>query len=568
VLNLTSFETFFEEKRPFFLEGTEIFDFELDGDIPYYSRRIGSAPSFPGSYHSLKISEIPDRTTILGSAKLTGKSKKGLSVGLISGLTAKESAKATDEEGNDKDIRVVPLSNYLASRIKREFKEGTTIAGGAFSLVNRISQDSASRELQPASAMSGGLDLLHHWDNRNYFFEVKTIASRLNGSSDAILRKQLAHNHRFQRPDAGHLEVDSLKESLTGHGGLIRIGKKGGNFNFSVMGHYRSPGLNLNDMGYIRQSDFFGERALVSYDMNEPGRWIRNYTIQFFQEALWSFGGENTRNQTGFNFSAMNQKLLRFGCYFGYNFSHLDTRVLRGGPALMIDPQYYMGFYIGSNNTRDLYGNIQIGHTAFGLKNYSQENFRISLTWMPLKKLRFTGILYLDQERYHQQYVTTLYANNTSEYIVGNINRHTSSVTFRGELFLTPELSLQYYGSPYYSVGKYEAFSRVNKASSKEINDRLEQLDLRLDPVSWNYYFNDDPEHYGFPDPDFSFLQFRSNLVFRWEYKLGSTLFLVWSHDRSGYESVYNPVRNIVGDLFGMEGNHTFMVKLNFWFSL
>jgi hypothetical protein len=288
VLNLTSFETFYEEKRPFFLEGNEIFDFELDGDIPYYSRRIGSAPLFPDYYESHDISDIPNRTTILGAAKLTGKSRKGLSVGVMNGLTAEEYAVATDEGGNEKEIQVAPLSNYFSSRIKREFKEGSTIVGGTFSLVNRISPDSAIDLLKPRAAISGGLDFLHYWNNKNYFIEVKSIASQLQGTAGSIIKKQMGPIHRYQRPDADYLEVDSLKEQLAGHGGLVTVGKKGGKINFNLTGQYRSPGLNLNDMGYIRQADFLGESANVSYKMNDPGKWIRNYTLSVFQEARWS----------------------------------------------------------------------------------------------------------------------------------------------------------------------------------------------------------------------------------------------------------------------------------------
>ena len=568
VLNLTSFETFFEEKRPFFLEGNDVFDFEIDGDIPYYSRRIGSAPSFTSTYDGWEISEIPDRTTILGAAKLTGKSKNGLSVGLVNGLTARESGQAADEAGLEKQIEVSPMSNYLATRLKREFKEGNTIVGGVFSLVSRISPDSVSSRLLPTNAISGGLDLLHQWKNRNYYLEVKTVASQLNGSTEAMLQKQLAHNHRYQRPDADYIEVDSLKEHLSGHGGLIRVGKKGGKWNFHLQGQYRSPGLNLNDMGYIRQSDYIGQRSEISYDMNEPGKWIRDYFLQIYQEALWSFGGENTGNQVGFQFEARNNHLWWFKLYLQHDFSTLDTRELRGGPALRNDGKSIMALSVGSNTAKDLYAAVGYQHKAFGIKQSREDYLGVSLTWLPVKRINLSGLAHFNQQRYHQQYINTLAGNTTEEYIVGNIDHHTTSLTFRAELFLTPELSLQYYGSPYYSVGKYDAFRRVNQASEKDINKRLEFLDLTYDPTHDRYSFDRDSEAFEFENPDFSFMQFRSNLVFRWEYKLGSTLYVVWSYDRSEWLSNYNPVRDIFGDLFGIQGNHVFMVKLNFWFSI
>ncbi|MCK4745478.1 MAG: carbohydrate binding family 9 domain-containing protein [Bacteroidales bacterium] len=568
VLNLTSFETFFSEKRPFFLEGNDVFDFEIDGDIPYYSRRIGSAPSLSGNYEGWTLTETPDRTTILGAAKLTGKSKKGLSVGVVNGLTARETSMGTNEIGWEKDIEVSPLSNYLASRIKKDFKDGNTILGGVFSLVNRISSDSVSVRELPSSAISGGLDLLHYWKNRNYYLEVKTIASQLSGSPEAILLKQLAHNHRFQRPDAIYIEVDSLREHLSGHGGLIRAGKKGGKWNFHLEGQYRSPGLNLNDMGFIRQSDYVGQRFEISFDMNKPGNWIRDYFVEFYQEARWSFGGENIKNQLGLQFELTNNQLWWFKLYQQYDFSTLDTRELRGGPALRNDGIYYTALSMGTNYSKDLYAAVAYQHRWLGVKHSNEDILGLSVTWLPVKRLNFSAIVNVNQRQYHQQYVTTIPGTLSDEYIVGNIDHHTTSLTFRGELYVTPELSLQYYGSPYYSVGDYDSFRRVDEASARDLNERLDIFGITYDGVLDRYSFGRNMETFTFNNPDFSFMQFRSNLVFRWEYKLGSTLYIVWSHDRSGWESVYNPVRDITGDLFGIKGNHVFMVKLNFWFSI
>ena len=568
ILNLTSFETFYEEKRPFFLEGNEIFDFDMDGDIPYYSRRIGSSPVFPTSHDSWQISDIPNRTTILGAAKLTGKSSKGLSVGIVNGLTAEEYAVATDQTGTEKEIQVAPLSNYFSSRIKREFNEGNTIVGGMFSLVNRISPDSAIDKLKPGSAVSGGVDLLHYWDNKNYYFEVKSIASQLAGSQDAILIKQLAHTHRYQRTDADYLEVDSLREQLTGHGALVQVGKKGGNFNFNLLGQYRSPGLNLNDMGYIRQADFIGQGVELAYDMNDPGKWIRNYTLTLKQEARWSFGGENTLNELGASIKLMNNNLWSYFLSYSYNFTRLDIRELRGGPALRMDGEHMIGGLITSNGSKDFSGSLGFHYKAIGIDDSHQEIIHMGVTWLPVRKLKLSGMVSMDNRQYHQQYVSTLSGSAKPLYLVGAIDHHSTSVTFRGELFLTPELSLQYYGSPYYSVGDYSDFSMVDNATSKDVNHRLTLLNTQFDEVLNEYTFTHDSEDWQFGNPDFSFMQFRSNLVFRWEYKLGSTLYLVWAHDRSGFESIYNPVSDITGDLFGIKGNHVFMFKMNFWFSV
>jgi hypothetical protein len=568
VLNLTSFETFYEEKRPFFLEGNDVFDFELDGDIPYYSRRIGSTPGFDNPYSDWMVSDLPNRTTILGAAKLTGKNKNGLSVGLVDGLTARTYATAYNEEGTEKEIVVSPLSNYLASRIKRDFSEGNTVVGGVFSLVNRFSSDSVSELLLPSSAISGGLDLLHYWKNKNYYMEAKAIASQMSGSADAILLKQLSHIHRYQRPDADYIEVDSLREQLGGHGALIRVGKNGGRWNFHLQGQYRSPGLNLNDVGFIRQSDFLGEMTEVSYEMNDPKKWIRNYKLMLRQEAEWSFGAENSSNLAEAALILRNNKLWSFSLSSTYYFSILNTRELRGGPALRNDPRYILGLSVGSNSAKDLSGRVNYNYSTLGMPNSFQNSLIFSLTWLPVKRLKLSAVTGLSQQQYHQQYVSSIIGGASTEYVVGYIDRQTTSFTFRTELYITPEMSIQYYGSPYYSVGSYDDFRRVDQSHARDINERLEQLDVSYDQAQNTYSYVNDGETYQFYNPDFSFMQFRSNLVFRWEYKLGSTIYIVWSHDRSGWEPEYNPIGDIVGDLFGIKGGNVFMIKANFWFSL
>jgi hypothetical protein len=567
VLNLTSFETFYEEKRPFFLEGNEIFDFELDGDIPYYSRRIGSAPDFPDNQSGQEISDIPKQTTILGAAKLTGKSSKGLSIGLLSGLTAEEHGMLINGEGEEK-IQVAPMSNYLSSRIKKEFNEGNTITGGMFSLVNRVSADEAVRALLPSAAVTGGLDLLHYWNNKNYFFEVKTIASQLQGSTEAIMQKQLGPIHRFQRPGADYLELDSTRKHLGGLGGLIQAGKKGGRINYNVMGQFRSPGLNLNEMGYIRQTDFVGEGIEVSYRRDEPGEWVRNYSLTLEQEARWSFGGENIYNQLGTQFEVTSNKLWTYTLDYIYDFSHLDIRELRGGPALRLDGEHELNAMISSNRSKDLRASLGVHFSTYNVKESHQEVVYLSVTWLPIRKIRLSAITSMIWRKYHQQYVGTLNKGNEKLYLLGHIDQQTPWITLRGELFINPEMSIQYYGSPYFSLGSYSAFKRVDQGRERDMDTRFEELEVSYDAGSNSYDFDYNANSWSFANPDFSFSQFRSNLVFRWEYKLGSTLYLVWAHDRSGYEGIYNPVSDIAGDLFTIKGNNIFMFKLNFWFSI
>jgi len=202
------------------------------------------------------------------------------------------------------------------------------------------------------------------------------------------------------------------------------------------------------------------------------------------------------------------------------------------------------------------------------MENSFESSLMLSLTWMPAKRFNISGLAHFWRWQYPQQYVSSIAGTNSTEYVVGAIDRNTTSFTLRSELYITPELSIQFYGSPYYSVGAYDEFRRVNQSQARDINERLGVVDLSYNESTNIYSYEHDSETHSFYNPDFSFTQLRTNLVFRWEYKLGSTLYFVWSHDRSGWESAYNPIGDIMGDLFGIAGNHVFMLKVNFWFSL
>ncbi|MBE0655005.1 MAG: hypothetical protein IH594_14480, partial [Bacteroidales bacterium] len=161
-----------------------------------------------------------------------------------------------------------------------------------------------------------------------------------------------------------------------------------------------------------------------------------------------------------------------------------------------------------------------------------------------------------------------LLTESRPEIIVANLDRSVASFTLRAELFLSPELSLQYYGNPYFSAGDYESFRRVDQANSRDHSLRFDIPNVSYDPAGKNYSFDHQGSLLQFSDPDFGFLQYRSNLVFRWEYKPASTIYFVWSHDRSDWRQEYHPIDSMTNDLFGLRGNNVFMLKVNYWFSL
>ncbi|MDX1284932.1 MAG: DUF5916 domain-containing protein, partial [Draconibacterium sp.] len=259
-VNLSTYETFFEEQRPFFVEGKNILNYSLqfgDGDLAaeglFYSRRIGRRPHYYPGLNQGEYTDVPDFTRILGAAKVTGKTNNGWSVGVLESVTAEESAKIKGI-GEGRSQSVEPLTNFFVGRIQKDFNEGNTLIGGMLTSVNRSINDS-HLEFLHKSAYTGGIDFVHKWNDRNWLLDAGLYFSQVNGTEEAIMRTQKSYIRSFQRPDADYVELDPNRTSLGGHGGKLAIGKVGGKFNFGTILSWKSPGLELNDVGFAQQVD-------------------------------------------------------------------------------------------------------------------------------------------------------------------------------------------------------------------------------------------------------------------------------------------------------------------------
>ena len=256
VVNLTAFETYYTEKRPFFIEGKNILSFQImggDGDFSrdnlFYSRRIGRTPHYYPDTEEEEYLDMPKNTTILGAFKITGKTKSGLSIGLIDSIATKENVHIS-YLGQRRDEVVEPLTNYFGLRLQKDYDKGNTIFGGMITATNRSIKNEELNFLHDA-AYTGGFDFIHQWKDKTYYFSLKTIFSHIKGSKEAILKTQESSVRYFQRPDTDHVSVNPDRTSLSGHGGTINFGKGGSaGFRFSTGVTWRSPGLELNDMGY------------------------------------------------------------------------------------------------------------------------------------------------------------------------------------------------------------------------------------------------------------------------------------------------------------------------------
>ena len=576
VLNLTAFETFYEEKRPFFLEGNEIFDFSLDQDMIYYSRRSGQVPNFIPEIAGEHYMQTPDNSTILGAAKITGKTSDGLSIGIMESMTSGEYSTIYFPENIQKDTLVNPYTNYLVARVMQEKNNANTIFGGIFTATHKIGSDQRIQSISNSAAYSGGLDFEQNFKNKTYFIGGKILLSHVNGTREAIQNIQKSYVHLYQRPDAHHLfdRRDTTLTSLTGTGGQLSAGKKGGKWRYDEKLQWRSPGFDLNDIGYLKQADFMAQTTELTFRENDPKKYSRNYLISFYQSTSLSFGGELVNSSAGVDLE--NQFHNLWGVQFNWNssFPSFETRELRGGPALKMNAKNEFASHFNSNYAKDFYFNGGIHYTVFSDEPSRTHFAHIQFNWHPISRINLSPFVSYTDNINEFQYVQTIDTTTEIRYLMGRLEQKTLEFTFRAELFLTPEISLQFYGSPFYSSGHYATFYFVNKADAKRTEERYnliaENTIVRNNETS-NVIVTESTSgnSYSFKDPDFVFGQFRSNLVFRWEYKLGSVLYLVWSHNKTFDENIPFPhLSDSIENLRGMKGKNIFLVKLNFWFSI
>ena len=573
VLNLTSYEVFNEEKRPFFLEGNTILDYSIGGDMLFYSRRIGHEPNNPPDLNDVQAStvSIPDNTTILSALKLTGKTKDGLSVGVVQSFTSREEATISNGIYNGNSISkmtVEPFSNYMVGRVKQDFNHGNTVLGGMLTSTIR-SIDDEHLDFLSKSAMTGGIDFQHNWKKRKYFIDFKGFFSDIKGDKEAISKLQLSPVHNFQRPNTDYLKYDSTKTSLSGWGGFIQGGKRSGKFRAVGSLNWRSTGVDFNDVGYLLQADLIQQTAKLTYKVSKPIGIVRSYYTEFTQEHDWSFGGENTLDRVNLHNFIQFNNLALIHLNLRRNFNIFDTRELRGGPKLNRDANNDLDLFFQTNSVKDFWAGFGPRFTRSS-DNISKANyFTTYLKWQLNDRLSIISNTVISRIIENNKYVTTINGADSPKYLAGTIDRYTISSTLRFEYFLSPEISVQYYGNPYASTGKYNNFREVADASNYSLAKRYNSLGSLLNSDNTYTLHKDGQPDYKISNPDFNFQEFRSNLVGRLEFRPGSTLYLVWTNTRSAYSKDLNQsIWKSFGNIMDGATQNVFMIKFSYWFSI
>lgn len=574
-VNLTAYETFFQEKRPFFIEGRDITRFNLgigDGDVGndnlFYSRRIGRRPQGQLQLGEDAVADIPQFTNILGAAKVTGKTSDGLSVAFINAVTAEEKAEIS-LMGTSLHQTVEPLTNFFVGRLQKDYSDGTTIIGGMFTGVHRQLDENLADQMHSA-AYSGGIDYTRYFRDKTWMFSMHTAISLVRGNETSMLRTQRSPARYFHRPDAGHLGVDSTMTSMTGTGGKIELSKIGGGhwMIYSAL-TWKSPGFDINDAGYFREADQALQVFALIYRVWEPKGIYRNYNIGIHQYTLWNFNGKNL--VTGWNINGSIRYRNYWSSNAGIEFNHgmISTNLLRGGPSFRMPHRWSSWYSTSTDSRKKLVLNIN-GNLSRGSED-SSDLFRIGtgLTYRPTGILNISWNPYYMKRRESMQYITLGAVGEQSRYVFGSITQEVVSFSFRLNFTLLPDLSLQYWGQPFVATGHYSDFKYVTNPMASRFSDRYailqeDQIQL-IDEVYHVDENRDGTTDYLFVKPDFRFKEFLSNLVIRWEYSPGSTLHLVWSQNRSGYEidGSLSYLRDL-DELFTEKPHNIFLLKFTY----
>ena len=538
-VNLTAFETFFQEKRPFFIEGKNIFDYSLgmaDRNNLFYSRRIGRRPQHFPDMEEGEYTDIPQATKILGAAKITGKTKNGLSVGILESLAARETA--VIKNGQERSETVEPLTNYFAGTVNKEFNKGNTILGGMVTSTRRFIDEEQLNFLH-TSAISGGINFQQYFAERNYNISLSAYGSQVKGSEEALIRTQRSPVQYFQRPDAHHLTVDSTRTSLSGFGANLSFARTAGRFNFGGFANFNAPGLELNDLGFLSNTDEILQVIWAGYSFNEPFSIFRRIHLNANQYNLFDFGG--VHHLSGFNIGGFTQfkNLWEAGFHYDIDTDMIRNTFLRGGPSMKLPGTSSASLSVESNSRKKL------SFEADGFMSKGREassnlyGLDLEVTYKPISNLSLSMQPEFTVQQSQLQYVDQRQPASQDRYIFGSIDRKTFNLSVRIDLILTPELTIQFWGQPFIASGAYDEFKYITDPHADRFVDRFHIYtpgEISYDEVKGNYQVTEDGSglSYEFGDPDFNVKEFLSNLVFRWEYRPGSFLYLVWSQTRTG----------------------------------
>jgi hypothetical protein len=598
-INLSAYETYYSEKRPFFVAGSSAFDFgnfscnfcsnTSSLDI-FYSRRIGRPPQLnPFVGGVADFADTPDNTTILGAAKITGRTKGGYTLGVLDALTNRETARYVPAGGSPEQTQEVePLSNYFVGRIKKDLNQGATTIGGAFTSTLRQLNDTVIADRLRRRAEAGGIDFNHSWHQRQYSWIGSILASDVAGTSSAIDLTEQSSAHYFQRPDRRvttdgifNAKYDPNATSLQGYGFYTRIAKDPGNWFWETAQNWRSPGFEVNDLSFLSRADYKWMNANVGRQWSTPGRWYRNAVILGGGQQQFNYDGDKTDLQTQIYGGAEFLNYWNLRSFAIHHPTVLDDRLTRGGPVVMRNGYNYAQVEVSTDARQRAVFDINV-QTSKGI-GADTHSFGIQ-PGVALKPAANVFISLSPSYSYDEdpaQYVEAV-ADTTAKSFYGNryvfafLKSHTLSLDTRVNWTFTPNLTLQIFAQPFIASGAFSSFREfaAPRTARKVIYGQDVGTIVRTPATATTgATYTVDPDGatspalpFTFADPDFTFRSLIGNTVLRWEYRPGSTVFFVWTQNRTGSDTngEFDFGRQRT-QIFRDRPTNVFQVKVNYW---
>ncbi|HEY0018954.1 MAG TPA: DUF5916 domain-containing protein [Longimicrobium sp.] len=589
-VNLSAFETFQTERRPFFTEGSDIFQFgntrafnQYGSQEYFYTRRVGRSPQRVLGGPDYAYVDAPQQTRILGAAKVSGRTPGGWSVGMMNAVTNRERARFLGSDAARGTAQVEPLSNYFVGRVRKDLNAGATVLGGLFTAANRELGDEALEGMLHRDAYVGGADFLHTWSNRAWSLSGYLAGTRVSGTPGVILATQRGPARYYQRPDADYLEVDAGRTTLSGHIGEVALAHSGA-VNASVQLKQVSPGFEINDLGYHTRADARSIATYLGRNVDRPVGILRSHGYSAWQFTAWNFGGDRILDGYAASANATFTSFWSSGVQVGIRPEYLNDRLTRGGPLSATPAQWNANGWVESDSRKPLFfgGELAYRADASGMRERSIASWA---TLRPSSAVRVQLEPRISQGIYTAQYVrTTADARATdtygARYVFGELDQTTVSLGARVDWTFTPRLSLQVFAQPFVSAGRYDGFKELRTpgefafdgyGSDRGTLCRIEGVYV-ADPVAARdcpaaLPAAGDPDFVvRFGDPDFNVRSLRGNAVLRWEYRPGSTLFFVWQQERSGFEPTGDfEFGRDTRAIFDGPAHNVFLIKASYW---
>ena len=594
-LNLSAYETTYDEKRPFFVANRSSFSFggtscyfcsNFSGLGVLYSRRIGRPPQLNGWVNNrASFVDAPDDATILGAAKITGRTSGGYSVGLLDAVTSRETARFIPSAGGLERSQIVePLTNYFMGRLRKELRQGATTVGVvATSTVRRLEGDSVLVSQLRDNATALGVDWSHAWHKREYRWRGTVVGSDVRGSSQAMALTQRSSTHYYQRPDR-EVTSDGLFTSrydttatlMRGYGFCSRLAKEAGNWNWELQTNWRSPGFETNDLSTLSRTDYKWISANLQRNWLTPTRWYRSMSLLGGGQQQFNYDGLRTDQQKQAYFGMELPNYWNIRSFAIQKSVTDDDRLTRGGPWVRSPGWKFGHFQVSTDSRRRAVFDVSLEGSR-GTDGTASWNVSPGIAFKPASSIFVQLSPTYDWSQNGQQYLrrqadTTATAFGGNRYVFGYITTRLMSLETRVNWTLRPAVTLQLYAQPFFASGDYSAFGEYAAPHVlTQLSYGREIGTLTHDATKATY--TADPDGSGGPaapftfgDPNFTSRSLRGTAVLRWEYRPGSTMFFVWTQQRSGDTSYGDfdfsrDSRALLGD----RPDNVFLVKATYW---